>query len=176
MRVRSRGAPVSRNRVSRAIANSSGTPVCPNPEIVTVSLFRMTRTASSTVMTLLRFTSALSSRPLPYLTICDILLNCSQAHFFRRLSKSQGIPVAPALRDFAVCNAENSDTCHCHRFPYRGDASELVLMSGLHLPTNDHLIPLGDQIFHRPLSVGESIQRPLYSSLRASKTWIHSRR
>src|SRR5260370_17150402 len=108
-------------------------------------------------MTLLLFTSTLSSRPLPYLTICDTLLNCSQAYFFRRLAKSQGIPVDPTLRDFAVCNAENSDTCHCHRFPYRGDASELVLIIGLHLPTNHPLIPLAHQPLYPPLSVRPTI-------------------
>src|SRR5512144_88204 len=53
-RVRSRGLPVSRKRRSTAAASSSGTPTPTKPPTATVSPSRITRTAASALITLLR--------------------------------------------------------------------------------------------------------------------------
>src|SRR5207244_3820884 len=103
-------------------------------------------------------------------------LYCSNVRHFGWLPQGQGIPVDPAFYDLAICDAQNGDTCDCHRFAARGDAPELVFVSGLHLPTDDHLLALGDQVLDRPLSVGEGVKSSFDRSLSTSKTWVHPHR
>src|SRR5207249_3533091 len=102
-----------------------------------------------------------------------ISLNRTKIYRFGRLPQSHRIPVDPAFRNLATCDAENGDTRYRHRFPTWGDTPELVLVSGLHLPANDHFIPFGDQFLYRPLSVGEGIKGSFDSTLGTRKTWVH---
>src|SRR5262245_18314837 len=98
-----------------------------------------------------RYRRPRAARPRP--NVCPLRLLLRQRA--ELLAQPKGIPTVKSLRDLAAGEAVETHAIHADRLAGGGDALKLALVGAGQHPAGDHLVALGNDIFHLKVEIGE---------------------